>query len=578
MKRFSPSASAHDREAVRLLEGLMLANPCGVVVTAPDGRIERVNPAFTAITGYEPHEAVGRTPRILKSERHDTAFYAALWDELIETGHWEGEIWNRRKSGETYPERLTIQAVFSPGGRLERYVAVFSDLSDVKLHKELLLHSAYHDGLTSLPNRDLFLDRLGVALRQSRQAGRSLGVICLDLDRFKAVNESLGHATGDIVLSEVGARLTKLLRQADTLARLSGDAFAMLLGNLRGPQDAAHVAGRILASLAEPMDVKDHELHLGASLGLTIAPADGAVPAQLLQNAEMAMYRAKEAGRNNFQFFTEDLGERVASNLKLESDLRKALAREEFVLHYQPRVDVFSGEIKGMEALVRWQRPDGRLAGPGEFIGLAEETGLIVPLGEWVLEEACRQTRFWTEQGLGEPKVAVNLSPRQLELPGFPRRVLDILERTGLSPFQLEVEITENVFFKCFDTASICLNELAAAGITVALDDFGTGYSSLTYLKRLPIGTLKIDKSFVEGLPDDPDDAGIVTAVVSIAATLGMQVVAEGVENHRQLEFLRSLQCCGGFQGFLFARPMPPMEFAALLQRRTHLLPEPERI
>ncbi|WP_051272321.1 putative bifunctional diguanylate cyclase/phosphodiesterase [Fundidesulfovibrio putealis] len=571
------SLCSHDHEAVRLLEGLMDANPCGVVITAPDGRIERVNPAFTAITGYEPHEAVGQTPRILKSERHDKAFYTALWDELIELGHWEGEIWNRRKSGETYPERLTIQAVFSPEGRLEHYVAVFSDLSDVKLHKELLLHSAYHDGLTSLPNRDLFLDRLGMALRQARQDGQTLGVICLDLDRFKAVNESLGHVVGDIVLSEVGVRLTKLLRQADTLARLSGDAFAMLLTGLRDPQDAAHVAGRVLTSLAEPMSLQGQDLHIGASLGLTIAPTDGIDPAQLLQNAEIAMYRAKEEGRNNFQFFTEDLGERVSHNLRLENALRKALTREEFVLHYQPRVDVFTGEIKGMEALVRWQRPDGQLVGPGDFIALAEETGLIVPLGEWVLEEACRQTHFWTGQGLGEPKVSVNLSPRQLELPGFAARVLAILERTGLSPFQLEVEITENVFFKCFDTARTCLGDLAAAGITVALDDFGTGYSSLTYLKRLPIGTLKIDKSFVDGLPDDADDAGIVTAVVSIAATLGMQVVAEGVENFRQLEFLRSLNCCDGFQGYLFARPVPPMEFAALLRRGAYLLPEPER-
>lgn len=575
MNHLSPAL--HDHEAVRLLEGLMDANPSGIVITAPDGRIERVNPAFTAITGYEPHEAVGQSPRILKSERHDKAFYAALWGELTRTGRWEGEIWNRRKSGETYPERLTIQAVYSPEGELERYVAVFSDLSDVKLHRELLLHSAYHDGLTSLPNRDLFLDRLGMALRQARQNGQPVGVICLDLDRFKAVNESLGHVVGDIVLSEVGARLSKLLGQADTLARLSGDAFAMLLTGLRDLQGAAHMAGRILASLAEPLAIQGRELHIGASLGLAIAPTDGSDPSQLLQNAEIAMYRAKEEGRNNFQFFTQDLGERVSRNLRLENGLRKALSRGEFVLHYQPRVDVLTGAVKGMEALVRWQKPDGRLVAPGEFIVLAEETGLIVPLGEWVLEEACRQTRFWTGQGLGEPRVSVNLSPRQLELPGFAARVLAILERTGLSPFQLEVEITENVFFKCFDTARLCLNELAAAGITVALDDFGTGFSSLTYLKRLPIGTLKIDKSFVKGLPDEADDVGIVTAVVSIAATLGMQVVAEGVENVRQLEFLRSLNCCDDFQGYLFSRPLPAMEFAALLSRGAHLLPEPER-
>ena len=571
MKSRSPSSDPN--EAARLLDGLLDASRDGVVVTFPDGRIERVNAAFTAITGYEADEAVGKTPRLLKSERHDRAFYADLWDSLISTGCWQGEIWNRRKSGETYPEWLTIQAVPDASGRVARYLAVFSDLSDLKLHKELLLHNAYHDGLTSLPNRHLFLDRLSVALRQSLSNGSIVGVICLDLDRFKAVNESLGHVAGDIVLSEVGGRLLKLLRQADTLARLSGDAFAMLLADLKDPQDAAHVAGRILTSLAEPMAILDQELHVSASLGLAIAPADGKDASQLLQNAEIAMYRAKEAGRNNFHFFTEDLSERVISSLRLENDLRKALARDEFVVHYQPRVDVFTGEIRGMEALVRWEHPERGLVGPGGFISLAEETGLIAPLGSWVLEEACRQTRFWTDQGLGELKVSVNLSPRQLEHRSLAGRVLAVLERTGLSPYQLEVEITENVFFKCFDTARSCLDELAAAGITVALDDFGTGYSSLTYLKKLPIGTLKIDKSFVDGLPDDADNAAIVTAVVSIASSLGLQVVAEGVENVRQLEFLRSLHCCSGFQGYLFARPLPPMEFAALLRRGARALP-----
>lgn len=560
-------------DAALLFETLMDSCREGVTITTPEGLIERVNPAFTAITGYEPHEVLGQNPRVLKSDRHDQDFYASMWRQLAETGRWDGEIWNRRKSGEAYPEWLSIRAVRDEAGRLSRYVSVFSDLTDLKRHKDILLHEAYHDPLTGLPNRHLFLDRLNVALGQSRSEGRPVGVICLDLDRFKAVNDSLGHVAGDIVLSEVGHRLSVLLRRADTLSRFGGDAFYMLLADLRDPEDAAHVAGRILTSLARPMEVRGHDLHVGASIGITIAPADGDDPARLMQNAEMAMYRAKDAGRNNFTFFTEDLGNRVLGALKMENDLRKALSRGEFVLHYQPRVDVFTGEVTGMEALARWVLPDGSIVPPSEFIPVAEETGLIVPLGEWVLEEACRQTRMWTHEGLGSLKVSVNLSPVQLEQPGLAAKIGAVLERTGLAPGQLEVEVTESLFLKGFETAHASLSSLVETGVAVALDDFGTGYSSLAYLKRLPISTLKIDKSFVAGLPDDKDDAAIVTSIVSIAANLKLDVVAEGVETIEQLEFLRGLDCCGGFQGYLFARPLPPVEFASLLTRGGMVIP-----
>ncbi|MFZ5428488.1 MAG: putative bifunctional diguanylate cyclase/phosphodiesterase [Thermodesulfobacteriota bacterium] len=575
MKFPLPPLSPED--AAILFETLMDSCREGVTITTPEGLIERVNPAFTAITGYEPHEVLGQNPRVLKSDRHDQDFYAGMWRQLAETGRWEGEIWNRRKSGEAYPEWLSIRAVRDGAGRLSRYVSVFSDLTDLKRHKDILLHEAYHDPLTGLPNRHLFLDRLNVVLRQSRSEGRPVGVICLDLDRFKTVNDSLGHVAGDIVLSEVGHRLSVLLRRADTLSRFGGDAFYMLLADLRDPEDAAHVAGRILTSLARPMEVRGHDLHVGASVGITIAPADGDDPARLMQNAEMAMYRAKEAGRNNFTFFTEDLGNRVLGALRMENDLRKALSRREFVLHYQPRVDVFTGAVTGMEALARWVLPDGSIVPPSEFIPVAEETGLIVQLGEWVLEEACRQTRLWTQEGLGGLKVSVNLSPVQLEQPGLAAKIGTVLERTGLAPGQLEVEVTESLFLKGFETARASLSSLAETGVAVALDDFGTGYSSLAYLKRLPISTLKIDKSFVDGLPDDKDDAAIVTSIVSIAANLKLDVVAEGVETLEQLEFLRGLDCCGGFQGYLFARPLPPMEFAALLTRGGMVIPEARR-
>jgi len=563
----STSPALSPDETRRLFEALMATSLEGVTVTGPDGRIEWVNKAFTAITGYAPEEVLGQTPRVLKSDRHDPAFYRAMWESLAATGHWEGEIWNRRKSGEAYPEWLRITAVPGAPGAGMRYLAVFQDLTDLKRQQDMLLHEAYHDALTGLPNRHLFLDRLGVALRQARGSGRHVGVVCLDLDRFKTVNDSLGHIVGDIILSEVAQRLVPLMRQADTLSRFGGDSFYMLLDSMRDPEDAAHVAGRALTSLSDPMIVRGEELFISASVGITICPADGDDPSQLVRNAELAMYRAKEAGRNNFAFFTEDLGDRVMGSLRLENDLRKALARGDFVLHYQPRVDIGTGRIVGMEALVRWSTPDGRLQSPASFIPLAEETGLILPLGEWVLEEACRQTAQWTGEGLGALKVSVNLSSRQLEQPGLAAKVLAVLDRTGLDPEQLEVEVTESVFLRDFDTVSQALATLAGAGIGVALDDFGTGYSSLSYLKRLPIKTLKIDKSFVDGLPLDRDDAAIVTSIVSIAANLDMDVVAEGVETVGQLEFLRGLHCCRGFQGYLFARPLPPQEFALLMAR-----------
>jgi diguanylate cyclase (GGDEF)-like protein/PAS domain S-box-containing protein len=572
MNSLSPRLSSQELQG--LLQKLMAASREGVVITTPDSRIIWVNPAFTSITGYEPHEVLGETPRVLKSDRHDAAFYSAMWNGLAINGRWEGEIWNRRKTGEAYPEWLCIHAVQSEAGELTHYMAVFSDLTDFKRHREELFNEAYHDPLTSLPNRHLFHDRLDVALRRSQTNGNPVGVICLDLDRFKTINDSLGHVAGDIVLSEVASRLLKLMRPADTLSRFGGDDFYMLLTELRDPEDAAHMAGRILAGLADPIGTIDQELHVSASIGITISPADGSDPAHLLRNAELAMYRAKEAGRNNFHFFTEDLGNKVQKSLRMENDLRKALARQEFILHYQPRVEVSSGRIVGMEALLRWTSPEGDIVSPDEFIPLAEETGLILPLGDWVVKEACRQTRLWAKQGFGKLKVAVNFSPRQLEQPGLAAKILAVLETTGLTPDLFEVEVTESVFLKEFETAQTCLRSLAMAGIGVALDDFGTGYSPLTYLKRLPITTLKIDKSFVDGLPHDKDDTAIVTSVISIASNLGLEVVAEGVENLDQLNFLRNHSCCSGLQGYLFAGPLSPQNFAQLLSQGDIVLPE----
>ncbi|WP_243439674.1 putative bifunctional diguanylate cyclase/phosphodiesterase [Fundidesulfovibrio soli] len=563
----SPYPRFSQDEILRLLHTVLGVCREGVSVTAPDGSIEWVNPAFTTITGYEAGEVVGHNPRVLKSDRHDDAFYADMWRTLAEKGHWSGEIWNRRKSGEAYPEWLAITAVRDGSGALQRYVAVFHDLTDIKRDKDLIRRQTYHDALTNLPNRFLFQDRLGVALRNRANDGSLLGVICLDLDRFRAVNDSLGHRAGDQLLAEVARRLTPLLRQADTLSRYGGDTFYMLLTGLRDPEDAAHVAGRILTSLAAPLEIMGQELRISASVGIAISPNDGADPGQLMRNAEIAMYTSKRSGPSGYAFFTEDLGDKVLRALQMENDLRKALAREEFSVHYQPKVDLASGAIQGMEALVRWHRSDGTMVSPAEFIPLAEETGLIVPLGELVLELACRQARIWADEGHAHLKLAVNLSARQLEQPNLVDTVMAILERTGLPPASLELEVTESLFLTGFEQAHSRLSALTVMGITVALDDFGTGYSSLSYLKRLPISTLKIDRSFIGGLPGDPEDAAIVNSVVSIARNLGLEVVAEGVETQAQLDFLKSLGCGGGFQGYLFSRPVPARDFAKLLVR-----------
>ncbi|MFH1059599.1 MAG: PAS domain S-box protein, partial [Pseudomonadota bacterium] len=502
-------------EQIQLLAKVFENTIEGITITDVRGNIQMVNPGFTHITGYTQEEVVGRNPRVLKSDRHDPQFYETMWQEIHQRGHWSGEIWNRRKSGEAYPEWLTINVIKDSQGQTSHFVALFHDITEIKRSEEKIKHQAYHDALTGLPNRQLFNDRLEVALARARRNRKQVAIMFLDLDHFKTINDSLGHAVGDLLLQGVGQRLREAVRQEDTVSRLGGDEFIMILPEIDDADDAVVVAGRIIESLENPFVLRGHELYVTSSIGITIFPSDGEDLETLVKNADMAMYLAKEEGRNTYRLFTPAMNDRARHRQELLSNLRKALERDEFLVYYQPQVELSSGRLVGMEALVRWQTATGELVGPNQFIPLAEETGLIVPLGERVLDVACRQSAQWIRQGHPHLRLAVNLSARQFNQPGLVEIVGGILERSGLTADHLELEITESTVMTNLEAAAETLRRLHQQGIRLALDDFGTGHSSLYYLKHFSIDVLKIDRSFIKDLPQDQDAAAIAEAVVS---------------------------------------------------------------
>lgn len=559
-------------------EKLLLANKVfentieGIVVTDPHGQIVQVNPGFSVITGYSAEEAVGGNPRILKSDRHPQHFYHDMWDRLTKEGHWSGEIWNRRKNGESYPEWLTISAVRNEAGQTTNYVSIFHDITELKRQQEALKYQAQHDALTGLPNRMLLDDRLRMALAQLARSDGRLALLFLDLDNFKTVNDGLGHGAGDTLLVELSRRLERLLRAGDTLARLGGDEFLILLPDIAGINDVGVIAARMLEALSQPFHLGDVEHYVTASIGVTIAPDDGAEAGKLVRNADMAMYRAKSMGRNNYQFFTQEMDRAAHRRISLESKLRRAVDAGEFELHYQPLVGMDSGKIFGAEALVRW-RHQGQLVPPGEFISLAEDCGLIVPLGDWVLRTAAHQARVWQAAGHGL-NMAVNISSRQFSGASLVETLRDVLGQTGLAPGSLYFEITESMLMGDMAKAESTMAALREAGCAFFLDDFGTGYSSLSYLKRLPIDGIKIDRSFIRDIADDQDSRAIVNAIVSMARTLNLRIVAEGVETEEQRRLLAETDGMI-LQGYLASRPVPAPEFEGLLHRQRLLPPLP---
>jgi len=534
----------------------------GVMITDASTRIMAVNRAFTVVTGYDEAEVIGSTPRFLQSSRHDREFYEAMWRELQQSGQWIGEVWNRRRSGEIYPERLTIGTVRDQEGRIAHYVGVFSDISDVKRTQERLDFLAHHDLLTGLPNRLLFNDRVTHAIERAQRDGRAIAILFVDLDRFKHVNDTLGHEFGDQLLKRVADQLTATLRNSDTIARLGGDEFIVLLEDIADRDGAMAVARQLLTILAQPISVASNEVFVSASIGVSCYPADGQEVTTLIRNADAAMYHAKTHGRNACFPYELSMSDQARERVRFEALLRRSIERAELTLVYQPQVDLATGALVGVEALARWHNPELGWVPPARFIPVAEDIGFVSALGEWVVREACAQVKRWDAQGFAVPRVAVNLSPRQLEHGNVVDTVDGALRETGLAAHRLEMEVTESALMQG-GHAVARLHELRALGVELAVDDFGTGYCSLSYLPQLPLQKLKIDRSFVTGAATDPGREAIVRAVIALAKALRLRVIAEGIETVEDAEFLRAERCTEG-QGYLYSRPLAPDALLAI--------------
>ena len=550
----------------------------GMIITDADGVILRVNRAFTENTGYTAEDAVGQTPQLLSSGRHDSVFYKTMWESIQRNGVWQGEIWDRRKNGEVYPKWLTISAVRGQDGAVTHYVGTHIDITQRKAAEEQLHKLAFYDALTQLPNRRLLLERLGHALAGSVRNQRQGAIMFLDLDNFKTLNDTQGHDVGDCLLIEAARRLESSVRQGDTVARLGGDEFVVMLEALDGDgllaAQVEGVAEKILAALEHP-----YRLELGAapgntidyrctaSIGVTLFGAEAENVDELLKQADLAMYQAKDAGRNTIRFFDPDMQATITQRVALEADLREAVQQGQFLLHYQPQLVGEGNRLTGAEALVRWQHPRRGMVSPADFIPLAEETGLILPLGLWVLETACAQLATWaTEPRMAHLALAVNVSAQQFRQADFVEQVLAVLAASGANPQRLKLELTESLLVNNVEDIITKMTLLKAKGVGFSLDDFGTGYSSLSYLKRLPLDQLKIDQSFVRDVLTDPNDAAIAKMIIALAESLGLAVIAEGVEIEAQRQFL-ARHGCHAYQGYLFSRPLPTEVFEEFAKR-----------
>ncbi|MDD2059181.1 EAL domain-containing protein [Pseudomonas sp. GD03860] len=538
----------------------------GVLITDTDQRISAVNRAFSEITGYNEFEALGQTPRLLASGQHDSAFYAAMWHQLTAEGHWQGEIYNRRKSGELYPSWLTISAVRNSERIITHFVAVFADISSLKHAQAKLDYQAHHDPLTGLPNRTLFENRLQAALTCAQASQRQGAVLFLDLDRFKHINDSLGHPVGDLLLKGIAQRLKEQVRDIDTVARLGGDEFIILLPGLHQPGDASLIANKLLACFSAPFQAGEHEFFTSASIGTSLYPQDGTDVASLIRNADAAMYRSKAKGRNRVESYTRDLTAQASERIALEHELRRAIERNELSLSYQPKFSLKTQSLVGAEALIRWTHPLLGEVPPEHFIGLAEENGMILQLGDWVLEQACRQMQTWKQHYLAFGPLSVNLAGAQLRQPSLVKRIEQLLKTHHLKAGDLQLEITENFIMSQAEEALAILHQLKQLGVQLAIDDFGTGYSSLSYLKRLPLDILKIDQSFIRGLPDDPHDVAIARAIIALGRSMQLTIIAEGVETQAQQRFLAA-EGCEQIQGYIVSLPLSADEFAATFLR-----------
>jgi len=532
-----------------------------IMITDAAQRILAVNGAFEQATGYSAGELFGQTPSILTSGRHGPEFYQGMWQSLRTSGSWEGEVWNRSKSGEISPRLLRLKAL----GDLDRpshYVAIFTDIRALQAQEARIEYLAHHDPLTGLPNRVALGGHFDSALATARRNGSRLAVVVIDLDNFKTVNDSLGHHAGDLLLSEIARRLQTTLAEGEHLIRLGGDEFVLLIESIHQVEAVIARVQAMMRAISAVCEIDGHQLHTSPSIGISLYPEDGECPESLMRNADTAMYYAKSNGRNNYQFFAAPMNAAANKRLHLESELWQALSENQLLLHYQPQVELPSGRIVGVEALVRWQHPQRGMISPLDFIPVAEETGLILPLGHWVLLTACRQARAWLDQGVDLGEIAVNISAQQFKQPEFVKSVQSVLDETGLPAERLELEITESTVMNGADSSVSTLQELKAMGVKLAIDDFGTGYSSLSYLRRFPLDRLKIDRTFVADLESDADAASLVGSIIALGRSLGLRLVAEGVENSAQVDSLRNMDC-ERVQGFHFCRPVPAEDVVA---------------
>ena len=545
-----------DQERLRQAAVVFDCTREGVLVTDNRGGIVHVNRALVEITGYQAEEVLGRRPNMFKSGRHGPEFYQAIFKSIAESGDWHGEIWNRRKSGEVYPQWQTVRPIIDDQGQVSHYVAVFSDISAIKNSQTELARLVHHDPLTDLPNRLLFTDRTEQALAAAQRHQTGCALLMIDLDHFKIINDSLGHNVGDLLLKAVAERLQSVFGKGFTVARLGGDEFAVLVDSCSQTSQAAVLAQQVLEVMKSAFDVDKHQLFVSASVGISVYPSDALNAEQLLRNADSALFKAKSAGREGYALYTEELTAHAQYRIEVASDLRRALEQQELRVYYQPVHDLQTCRLIGVEALVRWEHPLRGLLSPGEFIPIAERTGLIAEIDAWVLEHACWQMVQWQATGVELSFVAVNISSRLFTRPELYTLVSTVLADTGLDPALLELEVTESAVMDNSQVALEQMHRLRALGLRLAIDDFGTGFSSLLRLKRLPVQKLKIDQGFVAGLPGDNDDVAIVRAVIALGQSMGLQVHAEGIEQVEQAQFLLDHDCNLG-QGYWFGRPMP---------------------
>lgn len=557
---------AKDQQQLRLHSTAMASVANAVFITDNEGRITWVNDAFTKLSGFTPDEVSKQTPRLFKSGRHDLAFYQQVWQTILSGKVWNGEVINCRKDGSLYIVNQTITPLLDMKGKARHFVAVHEDITEKKEAEKRIIYMAHYDTLTNLPNRILFSDRLRQEMIHAHRNKGLTSVIFLDLDRFKTINDTLGHTFGDLLLKAIAERLKNCIREGDTVSRLGGDEFIFIISDITHPQDVALIAQKILHALSVVFHLDGHEVHVTSSIGIAFYPLDADDMDNLIKKADVAMYHAKEQGGNSFKFYMEDMNINNLERLMLENDLRKAQANDELTVYYQPLVDQNTGQVTSLEALIRWHHPTRGMLYPDKFIPIAEETGLIIPIGEWALKTACTQTKAWHDAGFSGLRITVNLSVRQLSQQNLVNMITRVLKETGLDPKYLELELTEGIIMRNDTAVLAVLRGLKSLGILFSIDDFGIEYSSLSYLKRFPIDTLKIARSFVQDITTNPDDAAIVTAIIAVAKSLKMRIVAEGVESKEQADFLRGLHC-NTIQGYLYSRPLSAVDIEQLLQK-----------